>query len=54
MAVGTVTFHKERMLKRTLVRERENAIVNRINKTRKEVRFVTIFFCGDMAHCGAV
>lgn len=38
MAVGTVTFHKERMIKRTLVPARENAIVNRVNKTRKEVR----------------
>lgn len=37
MATGTVTFHNERKVKRVLVKDRENAIVNRLNKTKKEV-----------------
>lgn len=37
MATGSVTFHSNRLVKRLLVRDRENAIVNLLNKTKKEV-----------------
>ncbi|KDN52471.1 DUF814-domain-containing protein [Tilletiaria anomala UBC 951] len=37
MAIGAVTFHNEQMVKRIHVKERENAIVNRLNKTKREV-----------------
>lgn len=36
MAVGTVTFHNERVVKRHHVAARDNAIVNRLNKTKRE------------------
>ena len=36
MAVGQVAFHKAKMVKRVLVRTRENAILNRLNKTKQE------------------
>lgn len=36
MAVGAVTFFNERLVKRYYVKERQNAIVNRLNKTRVE------------------
>ena len=39
MAVGTVMFHNDRLVKRFHVKERKNEIVNRLNKT-KEVRVV--------------
>ena len=39
MAVGTVMFHNDRLVKRFHVKERKNEIVNRLNKT-KEVRAV--------------
>lgn len=35
MEVGAVSFHNDRRVKRTLVKERENAIVNRLNKTKR-------------------
>lgn len=37
MDTGTVTFHNDRVVKRHLIRERENAIVNALNKTKKEI-----------------
>ncbi|WFC96902.1 hypothetical protein MBRA1_003566 [Malassezia brasiliensis] len=36
MAVGAVTFFNDRKVKRWYVKERQNAIVNRLNKTREE------------------
>ncbi|WFD06237.1 hypothetical protein MVES1_001580 [Malassezia vespertilionis] len=36
MAVGAVTFFNDQRVKRFYVKERENAIVNRLNKTRVE------------------
>ncbi|KAI1425555.1 coiled-coil domain-containing protein 25 [Xylaria sp. FL1777] len=36
MAVGQVTFKDQRKVKRILIAQRENAIVNRLNKTRVE------------------
>lgn len=39
MAVGTVVFHNDQKVKRVYVKERINAVVNRLNKTR-EVRQV--------------
>ncbi|PWN29700.1 DUF814-domain-containing protein [Jaminaea rosea] len=37
-ATGTVSFHSQHKVKRYLVKERENAIVNRLNKTKKTVQ----------------
>lgn len=34
MAIGQVSFHKEKVVRRYYVSERENAIVNRLNKTK--------------------
>jgi hypothetical protein len=36
MAVGQVSFHSDKKVKRVHVATRENAIVNRINKTKVE------------------
>ncbi|KAJ5995837.1 Coiled-coil domain-containing protein 25 [Penicillium waksmanii] len=36
MATGQVSFHNQKLVRKILVRERENAIVNRLNKTRVE------------------
>ena len=36
MAVGSVVFHNDRKVKRVYVKERINAVVNRLNKTRVE------------------
>lgn len=36
MATGQVTFHNPKLVRKILVRERENPIVNRLNKTRVE------------------
>ncbi|KAJ6150778.1 hypothetical protein N7470_007372 [Penicillium chermesinum] len=36
MATGQVSFHNPKMVRKILVRERENAVVNRLNKTRVE------------------
>ncbi|CAO1615960.1 unnamed protein product [Sympodiomycopsis kandeliae] len=36
-ATGSVTFHNDRIVKRHLIRDRENVIVNRLNKTKKEI-----------------
>jgi hypothetical protein len=36
MAVGQVSFHDPRKVKRILVAQRENPIVNRLNKTKVE------------------
>ncbi|KAI0974763.1 coiled-coil domain-containing protein 25 [Xylaria arbuscula] len=36
MAVGQVSFKDPRLVKRVLIEQRENAIVNRLNKTRVE------------------
>ncbi|KAI2817810.1 hypothetical protein CBS63078_10585 [Aspergillus niger] len=36
MATGQVTFHNHKMVRKVLVRQRENPIVNRLNKTRIE------------------
>ena len=36
METGQVTFHKGAVVKRVLVKERSNAIINRLNKTRYE------------------
>ncbi|EGX87741.1 hypothetical protein CCM_09363 [Cordyceps militaris CM01] len=38
MDVGQVSFKNPRLVKRVLVAERENPIVNRLNKTRTEVK----------------
>lgn len=37
MAVGQVGFRSDRLVRRVHVRQRENAVVNRLNKTRTEV-----------------
>ena len=37
MAVGQVSFKDPRKVKRILIAQRENPIVNRLNKTRVEV-----------------
>ncbi|KAF8194189.1 cytoplasmic protein [Pholiota molesta] len=36
MAVGQVSFHNDKKVKRVYVTKRENAIVNRLNKTKDE------------------
>ncbi|KAJ5689767.1 Coiled-coil domain-containing protein 25 [Penicillium macrosclerotiorum] len=36
MATGQVSFHNPKLVRKILVRERENPIVNRLNKTRVE------------------
>lgn len=36
MATGQVSFHNPKMVRKVYVRQRENAIVNRLNKTREE------------------
>lgn len=36
MATGQVSFHDQKMVKKVHVEQRENAIVNRLNKTRVE------------------
>ena len=36
MATGQVSFHNPKLVRKVLVRERENPIVNRLNKTRVE------------------
>ena len=36
MATGQVSFHNPKLVKKVLVRMRENPIVNRLNKTRVE------------------
>ncbi|KAI0698143.1 cytoplasmic protein [Cytidiella melzeri] len=36
MAVGQVSFHNDRKVKRIYIEKRENAIVNRLNKTKVE------------------
>lgn len=36
METGQVSFHNSKLVRKVLVRERENAIVNRLNKTRVE------------------
>jgi hypothetical protein len=36
MATGQVSFHNPQLVRKVLVRERENPIVNRLNKTRVE------------------
>ncbi|KAF3766135.1 hypothetical protein M406DRAFT_60613 [Cryphonectria parasitica EP155] len=36
MATGAVSFHDDRKVRRILVHQRENAIVNRLNKTKVE------------------
>lgn len=36
MDTGTVSFHNDKLVKRVYVRERDNAIVNRLNKTKVE------------------
>ncbi|TKY90701.1 hypothetical protein EX895_000699 [Sporisorium graminicola] len=38
MAVGAVTFHNDRKVKRFHVKEKDNAVVNRLNKTKREVQ----------------
>lgn len=38
MAVGAVTFFNDRKVKRFHIKEKDNAIVNRLNKTKKEVQ----------------
>ncbi|KAI9341116.1 hypothetical protein BDR26DRAFT_860611 [Obelidium mucronatum] len=37
METGQVTFHKPTLVKKVFVRERVNAIVNRLNKTKQEI-----------------
>lgn len=37
MAIGAVTFYNDRRVKRFHVKEKDNAIVNRLNKTKREV-----------------
>lgn len=34
MAIGQVSFHKDKVVKRYYIAERENPIVNRLNKTK--------------------
>lgn len=43
MATGSVSFHNDRLVKRIYVGARDNAVVNRLNKTKvvREVRRVT-------------
>ena len=36
MATGQVSFHKPKQVKKVFVKTRENAIVNRLNKTKQE------------------
>lgn len=36
MAAGQVSFHNSKLVRKVFVRQRENAIVNRLNKTRVE------------------
>ncbi|CAN8103409.1 unnamed protein product [Discula destructiva] len=36
MAVGQVSFHDDRQVKKILVKQRENPIINRLNKTKVE------------------
>lgn len=36
MATGQVSFHNPKLVRKVLVRERENSVVNRLNKTRIE------------------
>ncbi|CAO1620076.1 unnamed protein product [Parajaminaea phylloscopi] len=36
METGTVTFHNQHKVRRHLIRDRENAIVNALNKTKRE------------------
>lgn len=36
MAAGQVSFHDNKKVKRILVPERENAVINRLNKTKVE------------------
>ncbi|KAJ5684812.1 Coiled-coil domain-containing protein 25 [Penicillium maclennaniae] len=36
MAIGQVSFHNPKLVRKVLIRERENSIVNRLNKTRVE------------------
>ncbi|BFZ55246.1 hypothetical protein PYCC9005_002286 [Savitreella phatthalungensis] len=36
MATGQVSFHRSKQVKKVFVKTRENAIVNRLNKTREE------------------
>ncbi|KAB8075060.1 coiled-coil domain-containing protein 25 [Aspergillus leporis] len=36
MASGQVSFHNPKLVRKVLVRQRENAIINRLNKTRVE------------------
>ncbi|BAE56544.1 hypothetical protein BDV35DRAFT_385116 [Aspergillus flavus] len=36
MATGQVSFHNPKLVRKVLVRQRENVIVNRLNKTRVE------------------
>lgn len=36
MATGQVSFHNPKLVRKVLIRERENAIINRLNKTRVE------------------
>ncbi|KAJ1031144.1 hypothetical protein NDA18_002363 [Ustilago nuda] len=38
MAVGAVTFFNDRKVKRFHIKEKDNAIVNKLNKTKKEVQ----------------
>ncbi|SPO20144.1 related to JLP2 DnaJ-Like Protein 2 [Ustilago trichophora] len=38
MAVGAVTFFNDRKVKRFHIKEKDNVIVNRLNKTKKEVQ----------------
>lgn len=38
MAVGAVTFFNDRKVKRYHVKEKDNAVVNRLNKTKREVQ----------------
>ncbi|GAC73704.1 predicted coiled-coil protein [Moesziomyces antarcticus T-34] len=38
MAVGAVTFFNDRKVKRFHIKEKDNSIVNRLNKTKKEVQ----------------
>jgi hypothetical protein len=36
MAAGQVTFHNHKLVRKVFVKQRENVIVNRLNKTRVE------------------
>lgn len=35
MAIGAVSFHNDQRVRRTNVKDRENAVVNRLNKTKR-------------------